>query len=431
MEYPDENITLNNDDIDTTNHKSYQIILPAVAVTIVIIAIIFGNSLVCIAIWKIRSLKGIQNWFLFSLAISDLMVGVLIMPFGIVNKLLGTWVFGSIWCQAWKCLDVNACSASILNLCLISVDRYFSIIKAVKYTRWRNAFRAKVMIASVWILSALISLPPLFGWQGNNDDEGSAVCRLSDNKAYIIYSTLCSFFIPAFIMVYIYIRIWFAAKKHARTSIRSVSAKTKKTKKGTYEMANNATDQTCVDQLEPTSGGSDEVEPPSSPQESSQTDNNERDEQEQPKWKWEKNEEGHTTPGRDTVIDKDTKVIGCDKTALVKEGAKDKNGLATENGKHVSKESEIDRQKRKLAQTRERRATLVLGIIMGGFILSWYPFFQLYFITAICEKCHFPDLLFAFFEWIGYCNSAINPLIYTFFNRDFRKAFKKLLGCGR
>ncbi|XP_033122466.1 alpha-2A adrenergic receptor-like [Anneissia japonica] len=413
-----------NDDV-----PSYQIILPAIAVTIVIIAIIFGNSLVCIAIWKVRSLKSIQNWFLFSLAVSDLMVGVLIMPFGIVNKLLGYWLFGSLWCQIWKCLDVNACSASILNLCLISVDRYFSIIKAVKYNHWRNAFRAKVMIASVWILSALISLPPLFGWQGDNDG-GERICSLSDNNAYIIYSTMCSFFIPAFIMVYIYIRIWFAAKKHARTSIRKSSEKVKKKKKGKYELTTNV-DNTCVENLEP-SGGSDEAEPPSSPQESSQNDNEKDSGQKQPdsspKWEWHKHEE-ETPVLNNANKQKETKAIGDDKTALVV--TKDKNGVARENGKLLAKETENERQKRKLAQARERRATLVLGIIMGGFILSWYPFFQLYFITAICDKCRFPDLLFLFFEWIGYCNSAINPLIYTFFNRDFRKAFKKLLGCGR
>ena len=74
----------------------------------------------------------------------------------------------------------------------------------------------------------------------------------------------------------------------------------------------------------------------------------------------------------------------------------------------------------------------MLGIIMGSFLACWYPFFQLYVIATVCgDSCNIPDFLFKFVFWIGYCNSALNPLIYTIFNRDFRKAFKKVLGIGR
>lgn len=90
--------------------------------------------------------------------------------------------------------------------------------------------------------------------------------------------------------------------------------------------------------------------------------------------------------------------------------------------------SSVDRFKRRLAQRRERRATLVLGIIMGTFLACWYPFFQLYVISALCGmSCNIPNLLFDIIFWIGYCNSALNPIIYTVFNRDFRSAFAKII----
>lgn len=95
--------------------------------------------------------------------------------------------------------------------------------------------------------------------------------------------------------------------------------------------------------------------------------------------------------------------------------------------------SDNERHKRKLAKARERRAILILGIIMAAFICSWLPFFTFYVIRALCNVCrdYVPPRLEAFIFWAGYCNSAINPIIYTIFNRDFRKAFRKLLLCKR
>ncbi|XDV54690.1 hypothetical protein PO909_022922 [Leuciscus waleckii] len=76
---------------------------------------------------------------------------------------------------------------------------------------------------------------------------------------------------------------------------------------------------------------------------------------------------------------------------------------------------------------REKRFTFVLAVVIGVFVVCWFPFFFTYILQAICQACKLPEALFKFFFWMGYCNSALNPLIYTIFNRDFRKAFKKIL----
>lgn len=89
--------------------------------------------------------------------------------------------------------------------------------------------------------------------------------------------------------------------------------------------------------------------------------------------------------------------------------------------------SDAERQKRRLAKARERRATLILGLIMAAFILAWLPFFVLYVLEALCSSCVIEHTGFATAFWLGYCNSALNPIIYTIFNRDFRRAFKKIL----
>lgn len=78
---------------------------------------------------------------------------------------------------------------------------------------------------------------------------------------------------------------------------------------------------------------------------------------------------------------------------------------------------------------RERKAAKTLGIIMGGFILCWLPFFLWYVSTSLCgdELCPCPDVVVTVVFWIGYFNSSINPIIYAYFNRDFREAFKETI----
>ena len=90
---------------------------------------------------------------------------------------------------------------------------------------------------------------------------------------------------------------------------------------------------------------------------------------------------------------------------------------------------EQERSKRKLARARERRATLILGIVMASFIGCWLPFFSIYPLSLLFDL-DVPDSLFAVIFWLGYCNSALNPVIYTIFNREFRAAFVGIL-CRR
>lgn len=94
----------------------------------------------------------------------------------------------------------------------------------------------------------------------------------------------------------------------------------------------------------------------------------------------------------------------------------------------VQKPRDPEKEKRRIARKKEKRATLILGLIMGSFIACWLPFFFLYILMPACkERCHIPDWAFSVAFWLGYMNSALNPAIYTIFNKDFRRAFRRIL----
>lgn len=76
----------------------------------------------------------------------------------------------------------------------------------------------------------------------------------------------------------------------------------------------------------------------------------------------------------------------------------------------------------------ETKAAKTLGIIVGGFIMCWLPFFTMYLVRAFCPN-HIHPTVFSVLFWLGYCNSAINPCIYALFSKDFRFAFKRIICC--
>ena len=103
-------------------------------------------------------------------------------------------------------------------------------------------------------------------------------------------------------------------------------------------------------------------------------------------------------------------------------------------GPKLTHQQLAEKEKKRIARKKERRATLILGLIMGSFIACWFPFFFMYSISPICpicetgqEACCVRGWGFTFAFWLGYSNSALNPVIYTIFNKDFRRAFKRIL----
>ncbi|PIC18086.1 hypothetical protein B9Z55_024105 [Caenorhabditis nigoni] len=190
--------------------------------SILIILALFGNLLVCAAILWDRSLrKQPENLFLVSLAVSDLLVSVLVMVFAAVNDILGYWPFGQFYCQFWISFDITTCTASILNLCAISLDRYWHISRPMVYIRYCNRRRINYVIVLVWLISAGIGAAPLgfdFGSKVTiNSLTGLPVCEMRLPLPYAISSSMVSFFLPAMVMVILYTKLYLYARKHVRS----------------------------------------------------------------------------------------------------------------------------------------------------------------------------------------------------------------------
>lgn len=130
------------------------------------------------------------------------------------------WPFSRFACRIWTTLDIWLCTASIYNLVAISVDRYVAIIKPLEYSALITRRRTHLIIGAVWLLSFIICVPKLFDLgqsKTNISHKSICACEITEsNILFRLYSATGSFYLPTFIIIFIYVRIYDAARKALR-----------------------------------------------------------------------------------------------------------------------------------------------------------------------------------------------------------------------
>nr|XP_020767743.1 D(4) dopamine receptor [Odocoileus virginianus texanus] len=327
-------------------------------------AVLAGNSLVCMSVAAERALQTPTNYFIVSLAAADLLLALLVLPLFVYSEVQGgVWLLSPGLCDALMAMDVMLCTASIFNLCAISVDRFVAVAVPLRYNRQSRGGRQLLLIGATWLLSAAVAAPVLFGL---NDARGRdpSVCRLED-RDYVVYSSVCSFFLPCPLMLLLYwatfrgLRRWEAARRaklHGRAPRRPSGPGPP------APAANPAADAAPAPDLGPTPDA---------------------------------------IPAPDAVAPPDP--------------------IAAEPPPQAR------RRRRAKITGRERKAMRVLPVVVGAFLLCWTPFFVVHITRALCPACAVSPRLVSAVTWLGYVNSALNPVIYTIFNAEFRTVFRKAL----
>lgn len=310
-------------------------------VIFILILDVCGNCLVIGAILRYRRLRTITNYFIISLAVSDLLIAVLSMPFRIHHTLNSLcWDLGIIICEFWVFVDLLCSCASITNLSLISIDRFLALTFPLSYRSLMTKRRGAAAIAFVWGYSGLIGALSFTNWSADAETIAHIQCKKSD-KYYYIFAITAGFFLPLTILVINYSMVFKVAFTQAK--------KLQLLKSSAMELAEPSEVNVCLD-------------------------------------------------SRPSVVS-----IG-----------------------------RIERKRRK-SIVRELKATKTLAIVIGTFILCWLPFFILMFVVQFCDLCLLNihpkgrEFIAIVFAWVlPLLNSAVNPIIYSSFNSDFRSAFKDI-----
>ncbi|XP_070540444.1 histamine H2 receptor-like [Ptychodera flava] len=314
------NSSLDGDGQDPLFPNSAVRIVSLVALAIIVFLTAGGNLLVILSVLLFQRLQTVTNYFITSLAVADFLVGAIVLPFSTAAIAHPeAWLYGATWCNLWVSIDVCACTASVLNLFVIAVDRYIAISSPFTYHVRLSTTKAVTAIAVVWVASLLMSVFPIMAGLNTPDYRVQNIhnptsCDFETNVFYTLIVGFLAFWVPLIGMCTVYIWLFKTASEQAR------------------------------------------------------------------------------------------RIAAMDKA------------VAT-NHRHPTN------------MKRERKAAKTLGVIMGCFLVCWGPYIVYW---TLKDACHFEVTMDAMnaMVWMGYLNSTMNPIIYAFFNKEFRNAFKKLLSCG-
>ncbi|XP_030287619.1 trace amine-associated receptor 13c-like [Sparus aurata] len=184
---------------------------------------ILGNSLVILSILHFKQLHNPTNVLILSLALADLLVGVILMPIRAIISIHGCWYYGDTYCQIHASFDLFFTTLSIIHLICIAVDRHQAICNPMHYSRNITISVAMIMVCVGWALAAVYSFGLIFSKTtvaGLEDIMASAACLgICNNPISTLWGILDSvfcFFFPCTVMVCLYTQIFIVAKQHVR-----------------------------------------------------------------------------------------------------------------------------------------------------------------------------------------------------------------------
>ncbi|XP_076603717.1 trace amine-associated receptor 13c-like [Chaetodon auriga] len=185
------------------------------------------NLLVIISISHFRQLHTPTNLLLLSLAVSDLLVGLLLMPVEIIY-IEACWFLGDILCTLYYVVDYIITSASVANMVLISVDRYIAVCDPLHYSTKVTKRRAQICVCLCWVCSVFFRILLLNDHLEQPGRSNSCFGECVVVISYIagVIDLVFNFIIPISIIIILYMRVFVVAVSQARAMRSHIAAVT-------------------------------------------------------------------------------------------------------------------------------------------------------------------------------------------------------------
>uniref|UniRef100_H2ZNZ2 G-protein coupled receptors family 1 profile domain-containing protein n=1 Tax=Ciona savignyi TaxID=51511 RepID=H2ZNZ2_CIOSA len=450
-------ISYKNESMTTEADQTLTIVTICFLSALASILTIGGNVMVIVSFVINRALRTVNNYLILSLAAADLVIGVVSMNLFTVFIVSGSWKLGAVLCDVWLALDYVASNASVMNLLIICLDRYYSVTKPVEYRNQRTPKRFITAIIGAWSISFILWAPWVLFWQfivnkRTVPEDNCYVQFIKDSKPMAVITAIGAFYLPATVMCVLYWKVYIGIKNrrkgsNPRSARRFIKTKTLFLKKNplmhrrmfsnmTLTMTNREEiqfEQVVTDILCKREAKSNEeptyTEGPTSltsAATSASYHNIPTLQHRSP----EKHPENASQTGADSPRSRTNSGRLLFIRRQIKKAPDTDSNLDSGGIIKVTERLKLQVVKKKLQSlNKETKAARLLASILAAFILLWLPYNIMALVEAFCplaEKC-IPDLAWNFGYWFCYLNSTLNPVCYAMCNKNFQQTFKFLL----
>ncbi|XP_077994330.1 muscarinic acetylcholine receptor M4-like [Glandiceps talaboti] len=391
----------------------------------IVFVTVAGNLLVIIAFLSDDKLRQtVRNFYLFNLALADLMVGLMSMPFDAFWALhgYGDWPLGEGVCKLWITSDFIACSVSVVSIIFVSLDRYWLVKKKARYALLQKRNKALTMCVVCWVLLILYYGITILGWtavtgERNLDYKSECEAENVDNLAFNMVTFILEFVIPVSVIAYLNMNVYLYLRKQAKERTRSpliasheVTLNAHRLRKNTWTGRPGGVRFSSKVRLPKHSEQSEELSVCESIQDRGMQDiarvmpvNHEQ-----------------------VTVNPNSQTEYSNRVNAVLEQHSQNSGPPL-----PSSSDQTDRPADPIPQyKKENKALKTLSILVIVFVCCWLPYNLYLIMITVCSQC-FNDHIWNLVNWLLWCNSTVNPLLYAVTSPRFRYRFKQLLCCGR
>ncbi|XP_077988486.1 adenosine receptor A2b-like [Glandiceps talaboti] len=370
-----------------------------------------GNALVLISVVVNENLQSVEHYFIVSLSVADFLVGIS-WPYcaiPLINPFLFDGFYQCLLAYTFFPILVNA---SIYQLLMISIDRYLSITRPFWHTQFMTPLRYKLCIVLVWIVAITQSLV-MWTWLGV-EERYFGYCTLptvwQENSKTLLFYLWIGWAIPTFLVVVVYLLVFCVAYKQARRTVPIIGTIDTSLGDQTGTTGTTITSEVKQLRLESCSENNDDIRGHETidigaSHSNQSTTGNTREEM----------FECGTAPGPSSA-------------ETVQSSTRNTKSCETGQGDVIRHKSKNTGKKFPIFN-RNMKAVITLGIIVGVFLICWLPYQIITAITVLCSphQCVITRIFRNYLAMLVNANSGINPLIYAYRVKEFRKTFKQIL----
>ncbi|KAJ0005088.1 hypothetical protein NQD34_011302 [Periophthalmus magnuspinnatus] len=373
-------------DADGTLSPRTQLFLEILMV-LMCVGAVTGNILVLVIVAATKTFHSVTSVLIMNLAVSDLLVGAGVMPFIALSLMNSGWEQCTDLCLYVGYTSSVYCTASVLTLAAIALDRYYSIVDCLHYTSRCTLWRTCVVVLWIWLQALTTNCPPLLGWGSVKYVPSMFNCAVnwSISPSYTAFMAVLSYLIPAVVILFCYFNIVKVARSHARRIHTLEDSVQRSRNPSTVFASGDPSHQHCGSLHAP------------------------------------------------------SKLIYHVSGQFVSELSEEQGTLSTSNARHNKSTSRrffsflahtVSPPSLLLSQ-QNQHGVVRLFLVICAFFLCWTPYVGVSLVqateTAISGQTNLvPSFAVTFSYWLVLLNSDINPLLYALLSKRFQGAFQAL-----